>query len=709
MYGTIRIGVIIPALDEEAAIGHVLRALPAWVDDVVVIDNGSTDRTAQVAASLGARVINEPVRGYGQACLTGIRELGPVDVVVFLDGDSSDDPAQIGSVVEPIAQGAAEFVVGSRVRGRREPGALTPQQRFGNWLACHLIDLLHGHRFSDLGPFRAIRRSALERLQMDDRGYGWTVQMQVRAVLRRLRIVEVPVSYRCRIGRSKISGTIRGVLGAGSKILYTILKERLQTARPATQERLLVFARYPQPGLTKTRLVPAMGGEGAATLQHRMSAGLLHEARTVRDCRGTRIVVHFADGDLPRMRSQYGSDLSYRPQYEGGLGDRLTAAFSEAFASGARRVVAVGTDCPDLKEPVLAEALDALNDDDVVLGPATDGGYYLIGLRRLEAALFRQIDWGTSRVLEQTLSAARRAGLSVRLLGPLDDVDRPEDLVHTRKHLPTRMPEISVIIPALNEQEHVGRAIRSAMTAEDAKVEVIVVDGHSSDETVKTAQSCGAKVLHAERGRARQMNAGAAAARGDVLLFLHADSQLPPNYIRHLRHTLSCPGTAAGAFRLEIDRANIGLRVVAEMANLRARAVGLPYGDQAIFLTRCMFDDIGGFPETPIMEDFGLVRRLRPLGHVRIANGLVRTSGRRWRRHGVWRVSLLNQLVVLAHLLGAHPEFVRRWRESGIILLWRALLCGEDETHNPVACSRLTSEQGLRAGHEAVRPQESAL
>lgn len=220
-----KVAVIIPALNEEAAIGGVVAAIPAWVDDIIVVDNGSTDATAAIAGEAGARVIREPKRGYGAACLAGLAALSDPDIVVFMDGDGSDVPAEMTLLVDPIIQGRADLVIGSRVLGAREPGALTPQARFGNWLACRLIQLFWGRRYTDLGPFRAIRRRALAALDMQDRDYGWTVEMQVKAVRRGLRVGEAPVSYRRRLGASKISGTLRGVLGAGLKILYIIFRE----------------------------------------------------------------------------------------------------------------------------------------------------------------------------------------------------------------------------------------------------------------------------------------------------------------------------------------------------------------------------------------------------------------------------------------------------------------------------------------------------
>ncbi len=219
------LAVLIPALNEEQAIAQVLAAIPPGLaQEVVVVDNGSTDRTAEVARSLGARVVSEPRRGYGQACLSGLAALAPVDIVVFLDGDYSDYPGEMPALLAPILRGEADLVIGSRVLGTRQRGALLPQQRLGNALATWLIRWFYGVRYTDLGPFRAIRTDALRRLQMQDRDYGWTVEMQVKAARAGLRLAEVPVSYRRRLGVSKISGTLKGTLKAGHKIITTILR-----------------------------------------------------------------------------------------------------------------------------------------------------------------------------------------------------------------------------------------------------------------------------------------------------------------------------------------------------------------------------------------------------------------------------------------------------------------------------------------------------
>ena len=224
------IGGVIPDFNEESSVGLVVADLLAlegedglFLDDLVVCNNGSTDDTKHVAESAGARVVTEMERGYGAACLKGIAALRPVDVVLFIDADRSDVAAEAIDLVAAVAAGA-DLVIGSRVLGRAERGALTPQQRFGNWLAALLIRLLWGHRTTDLGPFRAIRREALEQIGMTDRNYGWTVEMQVKAIQAGLRVHEIPADYWKRIGVSKVSGTVRGTFGAGTKILGTIGK-----------------------------------------------------------------------------------------------------------------------------------------------------------------------------------------------------------------------------------------------------------------------------------------------------------------------------------------------------------------------------------------------------------------------------------------------------------------------------------------------------
>jgi glycosyltransferase involved in cell wall biosynthesis len=225
------IDVVIPAYNEEASLPLVLRDLPAsLVRRVVVADNNSRDRTAEVARVGGAEVVTASTQGYGSACLAGLdhlRRTGPPDIVVFVDADYSDHPDELPSLVAPLLEGEADLVIGSRALGEREPGALLPQARFGNLLACWMIRVLYRHGCTDLGPFRAAAWPALESLGMRDPNFGWTAEMQVKALRRGLRVVEVPVSYRRRVGVSKITGTLSGTIRAGYKIITTILRYSL--------------------------------------------------------------------------------------------------------------------------------------------------------------------------------------------------------------------------------------------------------------------------------------------------------------------------------------------------------------------------------------------------------------------------------------------------------------------------------------------------
>lgn len=227
-----RISVIIPVFNEQNAIQQVIGDIPKdMISEIIVVDNGSTDQTAHLAASMGTRVIPETRKGYGWACLAGIAALNQPDIVVFLDGDYSDHPNEMPSLIAPILENRADLVIGSRVLGQREKGALLPQARLGNWLATRLIHFFYGANYTDLGPFRAIRYSALQVLQMQDKTFGWTVEMQVKAAKQGLKTEEVPVRYRKRIGVSKITGTVKGTIKAGWKILFTIFKYRLTHAR----------------------------------------------------------------------------------------------------------------------------------------------------------------------------------------------------------------------------------------------------------------------------------------------------------------------------------------------------------------------------------------------------------------------------------------------------------------------------------------------
>jgi hypothetical protein len=276
-------------------------------------------------------------------------------------------------------------------------------------------------------------------------------------------------------------------------------------------------------------------------------------------------------------------------------------------------------------------------------------------------------------VLAKTREIARNLDLRVSLLESLEDVDRPEDLPVWEKFSatsfhPSRLEGegkgggnsrlVSIIIPTLNEENNLEACLASAESP--SPVERIVVDGESGDRTVEIARSCGAKVITSPRGRGRQMNAGARIATGEFLLFLHADTRLPPGYAETVRATLSLPGIAAGAFEFRLDATSPSLRFIERVANWRSRRLQLPYGDQALFLRSSRFHAAGGFPDTAIMEDYEFIMALKKFGRIYTAPYPATTSARRWEKLGTWRATLLNEAVVVAYYLGVSPSGLLR-------------------------------------------------
>jgi rSAM/selenodomain-associated transferase 2/rSAM/selenodomain-associated transferase 1 len=428
-------------------------------------------------------------------------------------------------------------------------------------------------------------------------------------------------------------------------------------------ERLIVFSRYPEPGKTKTRLASILGPEGAARLQREMAENALSRARALAGERPVALDVHYQGGSERLMLDWLGPGISYSPQAGGDLGERMDNAFLEAFRTGAEKVVLVGTDCPGITTTILRSAFNLLGLFDLVLGPARDGGYYLIGLRKRVPELFQHVPWGGTTVGAQTLAMARDIGLRAVTVDPLVDVDRPEDLPTWERERGRREAEgscrLSVVIPTLNEEEHLAATLDRVGAEHD--LEVIVVDGGSSDGTVERVIGRGARLLTTTAHKARQMNAGAAAASATRLLFLHGDTRLPSGFCREILHLLARPGTAGGAFRLAIAGPGRGLRLIEMLANWRSRLLQLPYGDQALFLGRDLFERLGGFPEIPIMEDAVFIQRLKRVGRIAISACAAVTSGRRWRRLGILRTTLANQVVLVGFYLGVDPDRLARW------------------------------------------------
>lgn len=433
-------------------------------------------------------------------------------------------------------------------------------------------------------------------------------------------------------------------------------------------DHLIIFSRYPAPGTTKTRLIPALGAAGAAALQRQLTEQTVCRlAALAATCKQTTLEVCHEGGSRNQMKQWLGPHLIYTPQGNGDLGLRMHKAFDRAFKAGSRRVIIVGSDCPELSAGIVEMGLGLLGEHDLVLGPAADGGYYLIGLRRSRQWLFDDIEWGGTAVLADTMMRAKKKGLTVALLEELNDLDRPDDLARrTNRCTPLRamQPQVSIIIPTLNEGDHIAPLVGDLVSLPG--VEVIVADGNSSDDTVERAKAAGARLVHSAAGRGRQMNSGAAVASGKILLFLHADTWLEPGFIPLLHTTLAEPGTVAGAFRLAINAKGAKFRLVEWLANLRSTWLKMPYGDQGIFLYTTTFKSVEGYQNLPVMEDFEFTRTLRRRGRIAILGLSATTSPRRWERLGVLRTTLVNQAMLAAYLLGIAPERLARWYRGEI-------------------------------------------
>jgi uncharacterized protein len=433
-----------------------------------------------------------------------------------------------------------------------------------------------------------------------------------------------------------------------------------------------MLTRYPVPGTTKRRLAHALGPAGAAMLHRDLAAFCVARIAPLAATREALVEVRYDGGTEQAMRSWLRVPVVFREQGPGHLGDRLRAAAESAFESGAERVVLLGSDCPDAGAPVVRRAFAQLVDHDVVLGPADDGGYYLIGLRiGLDQAALAElfgdsIPWGGVDVLHATRAVATRHGLDVASLSVLHDIDRPEDLVRwqqirARARRVRDNARVSVIVPTLNEVDYVATAVGSAMAG--GACEVIVADGASDDGTAEVAEKTGAVVVGVDdRDRARQMNAGAKAATGDILLFLHADCVLPPDFSVRVRDALSDPLAVAGAFGFGLAEGPAPVKPLIRTVGAARARFGLPYGDQALFLPAMLFADLGGFPDQPTMEDYELALRLRRLGRIARVDAKVLSSARLWRDHGLVRPTATYLALITGYRLGVPAEKLAPWR-----------------------------------------------
>lgn len=417
---------------------------------------------------------------------------------------------------------------------------------------------------------------------------------------------------------------------------------------------VILFTRLPEPGRTKTRLIPLLGAEGAAAAARQLTERALATVHAS----GLPWVVALADGAVAEAETWLGAMGQVVLQAGGDLGQRMAAAFAEAFTAGWARVLLMGTDVPELTAGHLAAAAAALaSPNDAVLIPAHDGGYGLIGLRQPAPALFEGIAWSTADVLAQTQAAAAQAGLALRLFDPLPDIDTPEDWSawQARSAAP-----LSVVIPTLNEAAALPATLAALQNhADGVALDVVVADGGSTDDTRAIAIANGARVVSA-RARGAQMNAGAAAAHASALLFLHADTLVPPGFAHQALSALAGDDVALAAYHLKISDADWRLRLVEAGANLRSRWLGLPYGDQGLALRRVTFAALGGFADLPILEDYQLVRAARHHGPIVLMAGAVVTAARRWRHMGIARTWLINQAMLIGYHCGLAPERLSR-------------------------------------------------
>ncbi|MGC2424332.1 MAG: TIGR04283 family arsenosugar biosynthesis glycosyltransferase [Nitrospirota bacterium] len=423
-------------------------------------------------------------------------------------------------------------------------------------------------------------------------------------------------------------------------------------------KRLLVFfVKSPEAGAVKSRLSAEIGRDLAVELYKDIGA------RSLKAVEGgdydTRIDFYPPDRSA-NVKTWLGEGRAYFPQEGADLGQRMRNAFKSAFRDGAANVVLVGSDIPDLSGRIIEEAFSMLNDNDAVIGPAKDGGYYLIGFtqRGFLPEVFSGIKWGTDTVFTDTMAVfkrAGRAGAQPRVLPELMDIDRAEDIeiagLSVRK-------KFSVIIPVLHEAVNINQVIRHLRKIDGSESsEIIVVDGSPETDTLEVIEDEDVIKLRAGKGRARQMNKGAAQARGDVLIFLHADTLIPENAFRKVGEVINSGRYIGGAFDLLINSERPFMKFVTWSASLRSRVTRIPYGDQAIFISKDYFDEVGGYKDIPLMEDIELMKRVRRRGgRICILEERAETSARKYVSDGIYFSAVRNHALRILYALGVKPE-----------------------------------------------------
>jgi rSAM/selenodomain-associated transferase 1 len=417
--------------------------------------------------------------------------------------------------------------------------------------------------------------------------------------------------------------------------------------------RLLIFAKPPLPGKVKSRLIPALGAEGAASIHREMAEYTLGWAAAFRNKKNWTVEAWFSGGRKAAVEwLREGWDLWEQRGVD--IGARIFNAFFDVFRAGCRKAVMVGTDCPELTAAHVRRAITALNDHDVVLGPTREGGYCLVGLKEPRPELFFGIPWGTKQVLETTLLKAREEGLSVRRMEPLRDVEYPQDLAVWNR---VKNGNLSIIIPTLNE----GEALLPTLDRieKDARTEVIVSDGGSGDHTMDTARSWGARiVVSSSPDRGAQMNKGAQAAGGSILLFLRPGTQLPENYASLIRDAQKDPEISIGAFPVRLEKKSLSLSSEDKAVTGYSRKRYPAWGEQVLFMRNSLFRELGGFREIPNLEDLDLTRCALKWGDLALLSSPVFASLSRQANPEKLNDRMRKRLAVMGYKLGLSPRIL---------------------------------------------------
>jgi len=429
--------------------------------------------------------------------------------------------------------------------------------------------------------------------------------------------------------------------------------------RSSLKRALLIFLRYPEPGKVKTRLAASIGDVEAAGVYGKLVLRTLSIARKLKQSSPDVCIFICFDplGREREIRQSYPGPWEFIHQSGNDLGTRMENAFHYAMHNSFGNVVLIGTDISDLAVEDLDEAFQALNQGASVLGPAADGGFYLIGLSVPCSQAFKQAKWGTSDVFRRTQSLLTNSGLSVKKLKKRRDVDRAEDLVYMDihsdfEHMGPAGDSISVIIPTLRDPlsfESLITIVEKDLRPDD---EIVVVYGGHLSIGNNCPLGRRARLIHSPIGRGNQLNAGAAAAKKDLFFFLHDDSLPPPYFASSVRFLAKEPQVSLGCFELAFSPSTKLLELIARWANLRSRILGLPYGDQGLFCRRVIFEMVGGFRNEYLMEDVELVRGCRRLGKLMIAPLPIYTSSREYINNGILRTSLKHHFTMLMYQLG---------------------------------------------------------